>query len=256
MNVRCLCSQSKRDYGIRGVILLRDISSIIAKWGTQLQVNVDSWKVIKIPGKNRGAIEANMVWANAWVVAVWNAMRFAWLALVWANWASACALRRVDMSAAMSRPPGTATGAGNAGTGTTVLCVPESVGGGMLGLQYPQLSPQGSSPSSSRAGPPKRRSNWVGGRDAVQGGGGLDAPGRWPSQAAVATERVTLLYATRFQVESAALTGLGAVGSGDLQARATLSPNARKRRRSAAVSHNNVISWSIRRYATPMGYGS
>ena len=85
-----------------------DISSIIAKWGTQLQVNVDSWKVIKIPGKNRGAIEANMVWANAWVVAVWNAMRFAWLALVWANWASACALRMEDMSAAMSRPPGTA----------------------------------------------------------------------------------------------------------------------------------------------------
>ena len=238
------------------VLLLGDISSIIAKWGTQLQVNVDSWKVIKIPGKNRGAIEANMVWANAWAVSVWNAMRLAWLALVWANWASACALRRVDMSAAMSRPPGTATGAGNAGTGTTVRCVLEPVGGGVLGLQYPQLSPQGSSPSSSRAGLPNRRSNWVGGRDAVRGGGGLDAPDWWPSQAAVAKERVTLLYATCFQVESAALTGLGAVGSGDLQARATPSPNAQKRRRSAAVSANNVISWSIRRYATPMDYGS
>ena len=101
------------------------------------------------------------------------------------------------MSAAMSRPPGTATGAGTAGTGGTVRGVPEPGGGGVLGLQYPQLSPQGSSPSSSRAGPPNRRSN------LVRGGGGLDAPGRWPSQAAVATERVALLYATRFQVESA-----------------------------------------------------
>jgi hypothetical protein len=58
-----------------------------------------------------------------------------------ANWASACALRRVDMSAARSRPPGTATGAGTAGTGASVRWVPTSVGG-VLGLQYPQLSPQ------------------------------------------------------------------------------------------------------------------
>ena len=47
----CLHSQSKRDDGIWGVILSGDISSIPAKWGAQLQVNVDSWKVIKIPGK-------------------------------------------------------------------------------------------------------------------------------------------------------------------------------------------------------------
>ena len=47
----------------------------------------------------------------------------------------------------------------------------------------------------------------MGGCDAVRGGGGLDAPGLWPSQAAVATERVALLYATRFQSESTALTG-------------------------------------------------
>ena len=93
----------------------------------------------------------------------------------------------------------------------------------------------------------------MGGRNAGRGGGGLDAPGLWPSQAMVATERVAFLYATRFQVESAALSGLGAVGSGDPQARATSSPNAQKRRRSAVVSANDVISWSIRRYATPMG---
>ena len=55
-NGRCLRSQSKRDYGIQGVILLGDISSITAKWGAQLQVNVDSWNVIKIPGKNRGIV--------------------------------------------------------------------------------------------------------------------------------------------------------------------------------------------------------
>jgi len=93
----------------------------------------------------------------------------------------------------------------------------------------------------------------VGGRNAVRGGGGLDAPGWWPSQAAVATESIALLYATHFQVECAALTGLSAVGSGDPQARATPSPNARKMCRSVAVSANEVISWSIRRYATPMG---
>jgi hypothetical protein len=67
----------------------------------------------------------------------------------------------------------------------------------------------------------------VGGCDAVQGGGDLDAPGMWPSQAAVATERVALLYATHFQSESTALTGWGAIGLGDPQARATPSPNAR-----------------------------
>ena len=89
----------------------------------------------------------------------------------------------------------------------------------------------------------------MGGRE---GGGGLDAPGLWPSQAAVATERVALLYATRFQSESAALTGLGAIGSGDPQARATPFPNARNRRRSA-LSVTTVINWSIRRYATPIG---
>ena len=39
------------------------------------------------------------------------------------------------------------------------------------------------------------------------GGGSLDAPGRWPSQAAVAAEMVALPYATHFQLESAALIG-------------------------------------------------
>jgi hypothetical protein len=83
-------------------------------------------------------------------------------------------------------------------------------------------------------------------------GGGLDDPGLWPSQAVVATERVALLYAIRFHSESAALTGLGAIGSGDPQARATPSLNAQRRRRSA-VSANTVISSSIQWYATPMG---
>ena len=83
-------------------------------------------------------------------------------------------------------------------------------------------------------------------------GGGLDALGRWPSQAAEAAERVALPYATRFQLESAALVGLGAVGSGDPQARATPSPNAQKWRRSAASAVTDN-SWSSRRYTTPMG---
>jgi len=86
----------------------------------------------------------------------------------------------------------------------------------------------------------------------ARAGGGLDAPGLWPSQAAVATERVALLYASHFQSESAALTGLSAIGSGDPQARATLSPNAWNRRR-LAVSATTVINWSIQRYTTPMG---
>ena len=85
-----------------------------------------------------------------------------------------------------------------------------------------------------------------------EGGGGFDAPGLWPSQAAVATERVILLYATRFQSESAALTGFSASGSGDLHAQAILFPNARNRRRSA-MSATTVINWSIQWYATPMG---
>ena len=86
----------------------------------------------------------------------------------------------------------------------------------------------------------------------ARAGGGLDAPGLWPFQAAVATERVALLYATRFQSEAAALTGLGAIGSGDPQARATPFPNAWNRCR-LAMSATTVINWSIRRYATPMG---
>jgi hypothetical protein len=55
-NGRCLHSQSKRDYGIRGLILSGDISSITATWGAQLQVNVDSWKIVKIAGKNHGIV--------------------------------------------------------------------------------------------------------------------------------------------------------------------------------------------------------
>jgi hypothetical protein len=153
------------------------------------------------------------------------------------------------MSAARSKPPG--TGATGAGTGASVRWVPASVGM-VLGLQYPQLSPQPSLPSSSRAGPPNRLSNLVGARGSVLGGGALDAPGWWPSQATVAAERVALPYATRFQLESVALIGLGADGLGDPQARATPSPNARKWRRSAAsaVTDNSLSS---RRYATPMG---
>ena len=117
---------------------------------------------------------------KVWAVAVWNAIWFVWLALVWANWVSVCALRRVDMIAARSRPPGTAagadTGATGAGTGASVRWVPVSVGG-VLGLQYPQLSPQASVPSSSRAGPPNRSSNLVGAHGSVLGGGGFGCSG-------------------------------------------------------------------------------
>ena len=45
------------------------------------------------------------------------------------------------MNATRSRPSGTATGAGTAGTGASERWVPESVGG-VLGLQFPQLSSQ------------------------------------------------------------------------------------------------------------------
>jgi hypothetical protein len=86
-------------------------------------------------------------------------------------------------------------------------------------------------------------------------GGGLDAPGRvsrWPSQAAVATERVALPYATRFHLESAALIGLDAVALGDPQARATPSLNAPKWSRLAAPAVES-INWINRRYTTPIG---
>jgi len=43
------------------------------------------------------------------------------------------------MSAVRSKPPG--TGATGAGTGASVRWVPASVGG-VLGLQYPQVSPE------------------------------------------------------------------------------------------------------------------
>ncbi len=52
----CIRSNSKRDYGIRGVILLGDIANITPPWGAKLQVNVDSWTIVKIAGKNRGIV--------------------------------------------------------------------------------------------------------------------------------------------------------------------------------------------------------
>jgi hypothetical protein len=35
---------------------LGDIASITAPWGAQLQVNVDSWKIVKIAGQNSGIV--------------------------------------------------------------------------------------------------------------------------------------------------------------------------------------------------------
>ena len=55
-NGRCLRSNSKKDYGIQGVILSGDITSITATWGAKLQVNVDFWTIVKIAGKNRGIV--------------------------------------------------------------------------------------------------------------------------------------------------------------------------------------------------------
>jgi membrane carboxypeptidase/penicillin-binding protein len=55
-NGRCLSSNSKKDYGIQGVILSGDITSITATWGAKLQVNVDSWTIVKIAEKNRGIV--------------------------------------------------------------------------------------------------------------------------------------------------------------------------------------------------------
>ena len=55
-NGRCLHSNSQKDYGIQGVILSGDITSITATWGAKLQVNVDSWTIVKIAGKNRGIV--------------------------------------------------------------------------------------------------------------------------------------------------------------------------------------------------------
>ena len=52
----CLRSNFKKDYGIQGVILSGDITSITATWGAKLQVNVDSWTIVKIAGKNRGIV--------------------------------------------------------------------------------------------------------------------------------------------------------------------------------------------------------
>jgi hypothetical protein len=100
------------------------------------------------------------------------------------------------MSAAMSRPTGAVAGAGT--TGTCMPCAPRRVetswlawGGGVLGLTYPQLSPQPSLLSSSCAGPPKMRSNWLGDRGFCLVGGALREAGRRPSQAAVAEESNT-----------------------------------------------------------------
>jgi hypothetical protein len=45
-----------QDYGIQGVILSGDITSITATWGAKLQVNVDSRTIVKIAGKNRGIV--------------------------------------------------------------------------------------------------------------------------------------------------------------------------------------------------------
>ena len=56
INGRCLCSNSKRDYDFRGVVFSGDIASITSPWGAQLQVNVDSRKIVKIAGKNSGIV--------------------------------------------------------------------------------------------------------------------------------------------------------------------------------------------------------
>ncbi len=53
---RCLRSHSKFDYGIRGVILSGNITSITAPWSNMLTSNVDLWEIVTIEGKGHGIV--------------------------------------------------------------------------------------------------------------------------------------------------------------------------------------------------------
>jgi hypothetical protein len=53
---RCLRSHSKLDYGIQGVILSGNITSITAPWSNMLTSNVDLWGIVTIEGKGRGIV--------------------------------------------------------------------------------------------------------------------------------------------------------------------------------------------------------
>ena len=59
------------------VCISGDISSITAKWGAQLQVNVDSWKVIKISGngKNRGIVATRNL-PKGTIIAMYGSVMF------------------------------------------------------------------------------------------------------------------------------------------------------------------------------------
>ena len=53
---RCLRSHSKFDYGIQGVILSGNITSITAPWSNMLTSNVDLWEIVTIEGKGHGIV--------------------------------------------------------------------------------------------------------------------------------------------------------------------------------------------------------
>ena len=53
---RCLRSHSKFDYGIQGVILSGNITSITAPWSDMLTTNVDIWEIVTIEGKGCGIV--------------------------------------------------------------------------------------------------------------------------------------------------------------------------------------------------------
>ena len=53
---RCLRSHFKFDYGIQGVILSGNITSITAPWSDMLTSNVDLWEIVTIEGKGRGIV--------------------------------------------------------------------------------------------------------------------------------------------------------------------------------------------------------
>jgi hypothetical protein len=53
---QCLRSHSKFDYGIQGVLLSGNITSITAPWSDLLTFNVDLWEIVTIEGKGRGIV--------------------------------------------------------------------------------------------------------------------------------------------------------------------------------------------------------
>ena len=72
---RCLRSHSKFDYGIQGVILSGNITSITAPWSDMLTSNVYLWEIVTIEGKGHGIVTAANI-SKGTIIAMYGGVIF------------------------------------------------------------------------------------------------------------------------------------------------------------------------------------